>query len=193
MTTLRFDNIDNATQPTPFIAEAVFAVEAVKVNQIREKQQKAKQMLDRLFPLENGSHQSVSSYVIDYHHVLAFFKDGTHSGLKYPKQFAAFTGLRDAPASILLRDDTGSHAEIIFGCQKGTGCVELVTIDDILLETRTTFGTNDGSGASNSTLRHWISLVKGDTCGQSITCSEDREYTAKNGDDYLLKYCFEMR
>lgn len=71
-------------QQRPFIAEAVFAVEAVSAEQQSEKQVKAKQLLDRMFPLENGSHQDVSSYVIDYRHVLAYFKDGTHSGLKSP-------------------------------------------------------------------------------------------------------------
>ena len=84
MNMLTFDKTEIQKQNKPFIAEAVFAVET---SQAMEKQVKAKQLLDRLFPLENGSHKEVTAYVIDYRHVMAYFKDGSHSGLKHPKHF----------------------------------------------------------------------------------------------------------
>ncbi|MDF4796173.1 hypothetical protein P3553_19050, partial [Vibrio parahaemolyticus] len=121
MNMLNFDKKEMQQQQRPFIAEAVFAVEAVSAEQQSEKQVKAKQLLDRMFPLENGSHQDVSSYVIDYRHVLAYFKDGTHSGLKSPKHFVAYTGEKEDPKSILFKDDSGNHVEVLFGCHKGTG------------------------------------------------------------------------
>ena len=82
MNMLTFDKTEIQKQDKPFIAEAVFAVEKMNSNQTTEKQVKAKQLLDRLFPLENGSHKDVTAYVIDYRHVMAYFKDGSHSGLK---------------------------------------------------------------------------------------------------------------
>ncbi|GAB2643825.1 aldolase/citrate lyase/malate synthase family protein [Vibrio panuliri] len=183
-----FENNDIQTNSTSFIANAVFAVEAIKADQAQEKQMKTKQLLDKLFPLENGSHCDVTEYVIDLRHVMAFFKDGTHSGLKHPKHFVAFTGEKEHPHSILFRDGTGSHMEVTFGRQRGTGSVEFITIDDIQMETCTTFPHMEASSA----MRHWISLVKGDKKGKPMACSEDKEYTAKNGDDYRLDCCYKL-
>lgn len=192
MNMLTLDKTDIRKQHNPFIAEAVFAVETVNAHQCCEKQVKAKQLLDRMFPLANGSHQDVTSYMIDYRHVLAYFKDGTHSGLKHPKHFVAYTGNKEQPSSILFRDASGSHVEMIAGHHKGTGSVELVDIDDIQLETRTTFTQPDETPVPTVAMRHWISLVKGDERGKPQVCSEDKEYVAKSGEDYLLSYSFSL-
>ena len=189
MNMLTIDKTEIQEQNMPFIAEAVFAVEKMDSKQTSEKQVKAKQLLDRLFPLEEGSHQDVTAYVIDYRHVMAYFKDGRHSGLKHPKHFVAFSGEKESPASILFRDGTGSHVELTFGKQKGTGCVQLVQIADIQLETCTMFPQGTSEVAA---MRHWISLVQGDEKGKPRACTEEKEYTAKNGDDYQLECCYTM-
>ncbi len=190
MNMLTFDKTEIQKQHKPFIAEAVFAVETVSAFQSCEKQMKAKQLLDRLFPLESGSHQDVTSYMIDYHHVLAYFKDGSHSGLKHSKHFVAFTGCKEQPSSILYRDASGSHVEVIFGRHQGTGHIELVDINDIQLETCTTFTQSDETSVPTVAIRHWISLVKGDERGKPQACSEDKEYVAKSGEDYVLNYSY---
>lgn len=189
MNMLTIDKTEIQNNDMPFIAEAVFAVEKMDSKQTSEKQVKAKQLLDRLFPLEEGSHQDVTAYVIDYRHVMAYFKDGRHSGLKHPKHFVAFSGEKESPASILFRDGTGSHVELTFGKQKGTGCVQLVQIADIQLETCTMFPQGTSEVAA---MRHWISLVQGDEKGKPRACTEEKEYTAKNGDDYQLECCYTM-
>lgn len=189
MNMLTFDKTEIQNNDMPFIAEAVFAVEKMDSKQTSEKQVKAKQLLDRLFPLEEGSHQDVTAYVIDYRHVMAYFKDGRHSGLKHPKHFVAFSGEKESPASILFRDGTGSHVELTFGKQKGIGCVQLVQIADIQLETCTMFPQGTSEVAA---MRHWISLVQGDEKGKPRACTEEKEYTAKNGDDYQLECCYTM-
>lgn len=63
----------NQIQPNlnSLIAEEVLAVAQVNVAE-HEKIANAKQFLDRLFPLNSGSHQDVSSYVVYYQHLLAF-------------------------------------------------------------------------------------------------------------------------
>jgi len=192
MNMLTLDKTDIQKQQKPFIAEAIFAVETISALHSTEKQVKAKQLLDRLFPLEMGSHQDVTSYMIDYNHVLAYFKDGSHSGLKHPKHFVAFTGNKEQPCSILLRDGVGSHVEVILGCNKGTGCVELIEIDDIQLETCTTFMQLDETSIPSVAMRHWISLVKGDERGKPQASSEDKEYVSKTGEDYVLEYSFNL-
>ncbi|MEF1256185.1 hypothetical protein [Vibrio sp. M260112] len=189
MNMLTIDKTEIQEQNMPFIAEAVFAVETIDASQAMEKQQNAKQLLDRLFPLENGSHKDVTAYVIDYRHAMAYFKDGSHSGLKHSKHFVAYTGEKEDPASILFRDGTGSHVEVTFGNHKGTGCVELIDIEDIQLETCTMFPT---AMTEIAAMRHWISVVKGDEKGKPSACTEQKEYTAKNGDDYQLERCYTM-
>ncbi|WP_341664809.1 hypothetical protein [Vibrio sp.] len=189
MNMLTFDKTRNHPEHETFIAEAVFEVEKVSANMASEKQAKAKLLLDRLFPLENGSHNDVTAYVIDYRHVMAYFKDGHHSGLKHPKHFVAYCGEKEDPESILFRDGSGSHVELTLGPHKGTGCVELVHINDIQLETCTQFPqTSD----EMSVMRHWISLVKGDGQGKPCACSEAKEYTSKSGEDYDLVCCYKI-
>ncbi|MFV0448587.1 MAG: hypothetical protein ACK5MF_09010 [Vibrio sp.] len=190
MNMLTFDKTEIQKQQKTFIAEAVFAVETVNAHHSREKQVKAKQLLDHLFPLESGSHQDVTSYMIDYHHLLAYFHDGRHSGLTSPKHFVAYIGNKEQPCSILLRDGSGSHVEVSLGCHRGTGCVESVEIEDIQLETCTTFMQTDEASIPTVAMRHWISLVKGDMHGKPHASSEDKEYVSKCGDEYLLSYSF---
>ncbi|MGV2986482.1 hypothetical protein ACE1OE_02475 [Vibrio sp. E150_011] len=185
MNMLTFDKTKQ-NNPITFIAEAVFAVEMVKSDEQSKKQEKAKQLLDTLFPLDSGSHEDVVSYEIDYRHVQAYFKNGQHSGLKHAKHFIAYTGDKCAPQSILFRDESGTHVEVAMGFRKGTGYLELVSIDDVQLETCTTFSHSERSLTSG--IRHWVSLVQGDGKGKPRACSEVKEYTAKNGDDYTLSY-----
>ncbi|GLT18761.1 malate synthase [Vibrio zhanjiangensis] len=187
MNMLTFDKTKNHQQRSTYIAEAVFEVEKVSADRVSEKQAKAKKLLDRLFPLENGSHNDVTAYVIDYRHVMAYFKDGCHSGLKYPKHFVAYCGNKEEPESILFRDGTGSHVEVTFGPHRGTGCVELVNIDDVQLETCTMFPLETHE---MSAMRHWISLVKGDEKGKLRAYTEAKEYTSKSGEDYELVCCY---
>ncbi|MGF1742236.1 hypothetical protein L4C34_14345 [Vibrio profundum] len=191
MNMLTFGNTQPLQKQKPIIAEEIFAVETISANQTKEKQQKAKQLLDTLFPLEHGSHQEVSAYVIDYRHVMAYFKDGTHSGLLHPKHFVAYNGEKEDPSSILFKDGAGSHVEVLFGCHKGTGCVELIDIDDIQLETCTTLPQGTETQTMTA-MRHWVSLIKGDKSGQPKACSEDKEFIAKTGDDYCLGYCYKL-
>lgn len=189
MNMLTMDRTENHNNTTPFIAEAVFAVEAINAQEQSEKQAKAKQLLDRLFPLENGSHADVTSYEIDYRHVQAFFADGSHCGLAKSGQFVAYTGAKCSPDSILFKDKKGSHMEVMFARGKGTGKPKQVQIADIEMETCTMFG----DGETNTTaMRHWISLVQGDEKGKPKACNGDKEFTAKNGDDYNLECCYRL-
>ncbi|GAL30061.1 malate synthase-related protein [Vibrio variabilis] len=185
---MNMQTIDKTEQQNPqnFIAQAVFAVEMVDAGEMTQKQKMSKQLLDTLFPLENGSHEDVVSYEINYRHVQAYFKNGQHSGLRNNKHFVAYTGDECSPDNILFRDESGTHVEItIARRKKGTGCLEYVEIDDIQIETCTTFGATQEMG-----LRHWVSLVKGDEKRHPAASNEDKEYVAKNGDDYTLMFSY---
>ena len=75
--------------------------------------------------------------------------------------------------------------------------IELVDVDDIQLETCTTFGQSPMEATQSeqretAALRHWISLVQGDEKGKPKACSEDKEFRAKSGEDYCLNYCYNI-
>ncbi len=176
----------NTQHETPFMAEAVYAVEKMEAKQ-EEKQHQIKGLLDQLFPLTKGSHQDVTNYLLDYHHLVVFFKDGGCSGLRNPGKFVAFTGHRSSPDTILLKDNSGSHVEIIFGLHT-PGKDSLVTIADVEIETCTTFSQDFSLAA----MRHWISLIKRDSSSHIKAHQVDKEYTAKNGGEYQLNSCFSL-
>ena len=101
MTMSIISNNQSQTNLNNLIAEEVLAVVHVGIAE-HEKIAKAKLFIDRLFPLSSGSHQDVSSYVVYYQHLLAFFADGSHSGLRQPKQFVAFNGTKDFPKNEMI-------------------------------------------------------------------------------------------
>ena len=180
---------DNHTENGSFIAEAVFAVETLKSQQAQEKQDKAKQLLDTLFPLSTGSHANVSSYLLDGRHLMMFFDNGQHCGLSKAGQFVAYTGQKAFPDSILLRGKDGSHIEVSFKRGTNQGNYNKVEISDIQFETCATF-SHGCVDSSLEAMRHWISLLKTDDKGQPRAYLDDKEFTAKNGEDYLLTCWF---
>jgi malate synthase len=39
-------------------------------------------------------------------------------------------------------------------------------------------------------MRHWISLIKHDENGRPQVYLDDKDYTAKSGEDYFLNCCY---
>jgi malate synthase len=70
------------------------------------------EMLDKHFALQEGSHKDVQQYVIYFHHIMAYFADGTHCGLAKGKQFVAYSGHQETPTSIVLKEYK-AHIEIL--------------------------------------------------------------------------------
>ncbi|MDB1123859.1 aldolase/citrate lyase/malate synthase family protein [Vibrio algarum] len=184
-----YSSTTNDHQNRTFIAEAVFAVETIKSQQTKEKQIKAKLLLDAIFPLDQGAHAEATSYMLNGRHLIIYFKDGRHTGLKTAGTFVAFTGHRTHPDSILLRDKEGCYIEVSF--KKGTneGMQSSVEISDIQLETCATFSRSYGEQSTHG-IRHWVSLLKTDDQGQPKASLDDKDFTEKNGDDYVLTCCF---
>lgn len=190
MNMLTMNNSSYKNSKKPFIAQAVVAVETLASDAREQKTCQGKQILDELFPLETGSHQEVTAYMIDYRHLVAYFKDGTHTGLRHPKHFVAYNGEKETPCSILLRDGKGSHVEVMIGCNRGTGCVELTTIEDIQIECSSTLSQQNSP--CHFAMRHWISLIKSDRKDKPAARSEDKEFTAKDGNDYVLETSYQL-
>jgi malate synthase len=139
----------------------------------------AKQYLDEHCPLDHGSHLQVTHYVVYYNHLMAFFADGSHCGLKYPKQFVALCGHKDDPTALLLKKTDGLHIEMAFNRCGDAGKSDNAHIDDIQVETP--LSSLEQSPQSNAFTRLWMSFLHG---VQHAPCA--KHYTAKDGKDYLL-------
>ena len=178
---------NNAEATPSHIAQAVIAVEDLNAQLSEEKQQRAKQLLDNLFPLERGSHQDVAAYVIDYCHIVAFFKDGQHTGLRVAKHFIGYNGEPEKPTSLLFRDGQGSHLELTLDHKNGSGSVAMTRLHDMQLETCMRFPQPDDSAI---VMRHWVSLLKGNLQGNPIVNREKKEFHSAYRDDYVLMDSF---
>ncbi|KZN12214.1 malate synthase G [Marinomonas sp. TW1] len=161
---------------------------------------KAKAFLDEVFPLENGSHQDVSSYVVYYHHLLAFFEDGSQSGLKQACQLVAVNGQRSEPEAILLRNH-GLHVEIQFDRNGVNGVKDKANINDILIESAlsTIIDCEDSVAAVDTedkieVYRNWLGLMQGtleasfkkDGDMQTRRLNPDKFFTDLDGQAYPL-------
>ncbi|NVK25334.1 MAG: malate synthase [Gammaproteobacteria bacterium] len=184
-TALGFDN---------FINEEVSILNALNEQRTRELMTYSKSFLDKVFPLENGSHKDVSSYVIYYKHLLAFFPDGRKSGLACPSQFVALSGHKSEPTSIVLNND-GFHVEMIFNKNGARGMKDLAGIDDIQLETtRANFGDEIAANDEATEGKRWFSMIRNDDelvydaqGKQHCRCVDvPKAFTDKNGDDYQI-------
>lgn len=157
---------------------------------------KAKDILDEHFPLDNGSHHDVSSYLVYYQHLLAFFPDGSETGLKTPCQFIAYDGAKCEPSFLLLKNN-GLHIGLQIDRHGKIGANDDAGIDDIQVESALTtiIDFEDSISAVDSddkvaAYRNWYGLIKGDLTASFIKNGQhldrhlnyDRCYTAKSGE-----------
>lgn len=156
----------------------------------------AKAFLDEHFPLTDGAHKDVKSYVVYYHHLLAFFTDGTQSGLTNPKQFVALCGHKCSPDSIVLKQDN-FHVEIAIDKTGDIGATDSADVQDIRMETIRTatmdFDTlsTSASGEANMQayrmLKDILNVERNQCVKQTGTrCTPDTVFTAPDGEDYII-------
>ncbi|WP_137170295.1 malate synthase G [Marinomonas sp. FW-1] len=161
---------------------------------------KAKDFLDDVFPLESGSHKDVISYVVYYHHLLAFFQDGSQAGLKQPCQLVAVNGQRSEPEAVLLKNN-GLHVEIQFDRNGKNGVKDPANINDILIESAlsTIMDCEDSVAAVDAedkidVYRNWLGLMQGtleasfekDGQMQTRRMNPDRIFTDLDNQEYRL-------
>ncbi len=177
-----------------FINEEVSILKALNDKRLQELMTYSKSFLDKVFPLENGSHQEVSSYVIYYNHLLAFFPNGEKSGLQNPSQFVALSGHKSEPTSIVLKND-GFHVEMIFNKNGTRGMKDLAGIDDIQVETtKVNFGAEQAANDEQTSGKRWFSMIRSDDelvyddqGNQVCRCVDVKKaFTDKHGEDYQI-------
>jgi len=159
-----------------FIRQEMNAISALNDSHLRQILDYSKGFLDKVFPLEQGSHKDVQSYVVYYQHLLAFLKDGSNSGLADPTQFVALCGPKQKPQSVLLRGE-GRHVELIF-CGSGQhGARDNAGIEDIQLEI---------AAEQQELSPRWFSMMDGQLRSDQLQRCHGSCFTAKDGGDYQL-------
>ncbi|WP_440053449.1 malate synthase [Pseudoalteromonas sp. T1lg65] len=139
----------------------------------------AKQYLDQHCPLEFGSHQNVTDYVVYFHHLLAFFENGEHCGLQQSAQFVALCGHKENPEAILLQKPDGFHIELSFNRAGDQGQFDSAHIEDILVETP--LSSVLGKTTNTQLQKLWMSFYHGVQQPKGQVC-----YRSKDGQDYQL-------
>ena len=161
----------------------------------------AKSFLDEHFPLAQGSHKDVKSYVVYYHHLLAFFEDGQQTGLETPCQFVGLCGSKCQPDSILLKHNN-LHVELVIDRSGKIGATDKAGIQDIRIESALTsiidfedsVATVDAEDKINA-YRNWMGLMQGtltstftkDGEQQTRRLNPDITFTGTDGEDYTVK------
>lgn len=158
----------------------------------------AKDFLDDTFPLDKGSHNDVTSYLVYYQHLLACFDDGSTVGLKNPSQFVALCGHKEQPTDIVLKNN-GLHVVLEIDRNGMNGSKDLAGIDDIQVESALTsiMDLAQSDSTTNNKVqayRNWMGLMRGslhaefDKDGEHIDRQliRDKRFTCKDGDDYPL-------
>lgn len=160
----------NPMQQELQIQQQIQLITELNQQHVRQVMDYSKGFLDKTFPLARGSHKDVASYVVYYQQLLAFFQDGSTSGLQEPAQFIALIGHRETPEALLLQND-GRHVELVLNRRGMQGSQDPAGIDDIQLQTTVPEC-------------HWFSLIS----GRQISCRSraEKSFTAKDGSDYLL-------
>jgi malate synthase len=160
----------------------------------------AKDFLDQNFPLDNGSHHDVLNYLVYYQHVIAFFTDGSKTGLKESNQFVALDGSKSEPTYLLLKNN-GLHVGLVIDRHGKIGSTDLAGIDDIQIESALTtiMDFEDSISAVDAedkvqAYKNWLGLIKGDLTasfnknGSQLIrqLNNDKVFTHKNGEKYVV-------
>ncbi len=162
--------------------------------------QKAREILNTIAPLADGSHLNSKSYkIVEGKLIVELSSNGEaiQSQLVDPSQFVGYKGSNDAPTAILLCHN-GLHAELQIDSENLIGQSDPAGLKDILLESAlTTIMDCEDSvaavDAEDKTLvyQNWLGLMKGNLSlemkkGDQVIerkMQADRKYTAANSSD----------
>ncbi len=161
----------------------------------------ARDLLDEVAPLTDGSHREVSAYRVEGDRLVAALGDGRVVTLRSPERFAGYKGDAAAPSTVLLVNH-GLHIEIHIDRNHPIGRGDLAGISDVVLESAiTTIVDLEDSVAcvdaedKADAYRNWLGLLNGTLIadfpkgGKSVhrTLNADRVYAAPNGGTLSLQ------
>ncbi|EPL7108490.1 malate synthase G [Acinetobacter baumannii] len=133
----------------------------------------AKNFLNVIFPLAQGSHADATKYAIEQNKLVVTLKDGTKTGLAHEAQFVGFNGEEANPSEVVLLSN-GLHVIIEIDANSPIGQTDLAGVKDLTLEAAVTTiqDLEDSVAAVDAEekvegYRNWLGLMKG-TLQESI-------------------------
>lgn len=162
-----------------------------KINPARTRRvtSSVKDFLDIAFPLTEGSHHDVTSYMVYFQNLMMILADGSTAGLQNPAQFVAKIGPRDNPESILLLQN-GLHVELAFDSCGAIGATDLASINDVQVEIVKSTRSDLEAASINRKIERYRELMEtAFSTGNGATAlsnGDSAEFTGKCGDQYSV-------
>ncbi len=198
----RWGSLYDALYGTNVIAEDDGAEKTAEFNPQRGRKviAKARELLDLIAPLKQGSHKDSIAYSIDGNTLQVEMADKRVTELQDPAGYAGLQGDQKNPSAILLRHN-GLHAELAIDRDHTIGKEDPAGLRDIVLESALTaiFDCEDSVAAvdgedKTTAYRNWLGLMKGtleaklEKGGRKSVrkLNPDRVYTAPDGSEESL-------
>ena len=154
---------------------------------------------DKRFPLIQSNWNEISKIHIE-DNKLVLSSNTKKDYLKFGDQFLGYTGSKEKPESILIKNNS-LHIDIIINPNSMVGKIDKAKISDIIVESAlSTIVDNEDSVAAVDAsdkvkcYQNWLGLMKGDLTstfeknGEKITrkLNTDRTYISKDGEKFSL-------
>ena len=155
----------------------------------------ARELLNRIAPLQSASHVDATRYFLDADALRVELRNGSTTQLLDPSAVAGWRGDAKAPEAILLKHN-GLHVEILIDRSHAIGKHDAAGVADVVMESALTtiqdledsVATVD-AGEKVGAYRNWLGLMKQDLAaplqkgGRQITrrLNPDRTYAAAHG------------
>ena len=165
----RWGSLYDALYGTDVISEEGGAEKAGSYNPVRGQKviDYARDLLDRVAPLESGSHANATDYQIRGGELIVGQKDNSETTLANAAQLKGFNGSENAPTEILLAHNN-LHLVIQIDPQSPIGKTDPAGVKDVLMESAiTTIQDCEDSVAAVDAddkvevYRNWLGLMKG--------------------------------
>lgn len=158
-----------------------------------------REFLDRVVPLESGSHKDVTKYAVESGQLTATI-DGNDVHLRNPEVYAGFGGDKANPTDILLYNN-GLYIDIQIDPESPIGKTDKAGVKDLNLESAisTIMDFEDSVAAVDATdktlgYRNWLGLNTGNLTeevqkgGKTFTrkLNDDRVFTSRDGEELRL-------
>ncbi len=198
----RWGSLYDALYGTDVISEADGAAKGPGYNEVRGAKviAYARQVLDQVAPLAQGSHADSTGYAIVNGQLQVTLKGGTTTGLAQPERCVGYQGEAASPSSVLLKNN-GNHVDIRIDRQTAIGQSDPAGVSDVVMEAAlsTILDLEDSVAAVDAedkvlAYQNWLGILQGtltesvEKGGKTFTrgLNPDRIYSSLDGQALTL-------